>query len=167
MAQVNGASKAPKLKNPSLLIDNKGYINGEWVDAKSGKTFDVFNPSTGEQIATMPEMSPEDVDAAAHAAAAALKGWKAMSPKARGQIVRKWAELMLENADDLGTLLTMENGKPFPEAKGESMFAASYLEFYAGEAERLYGEIVPTSNTANRAFVLKQPIGVVACLCPW
>ena len=166
MAQVNGTPQTRKLKNEALFI-TKGFINGEWVEAKSGKTFDVFNPSTGEKIATLPEMSPEDVTEAAKCAAAAFQSWRSISPKQRGNVVRKWANLMLENAEDIGTLMTMENGKPFPEAKGETIFAANYLEFYAGEAERCYGDIIPTSNTASRAFALKQPIGVVACLCPW
>ncbi|KAF2095785.1 aldehyde dehydrogenase [Rhizodiscina lignyota] len=166
MAQINGSASPRKLKNPSLFI-TKGFINGEWVDAKSGKTFDVFNPSTGEKIATFPEMDPGDVAEAAKHAAAAFQSWRAISPKKRADIIRKWANLMIENADDIGTLMTMENGKPFPEAKGEAIFAANYLEFYAGEAERAYGDVIPTANTSTRAFALKQPIGVVACLCPW
>lgn len=166
MAQTNGTAGPLKLKNQSLFI-TKGFINGEWVEARTGKTFDVFNPSTGEKIATLPEMDTDDVTEAAKHASTAFQSWRAISPKQRGNVIRKWANLMLENADDIGTLMTMENGKPFPEAKGETIFAANYLEFYAGEADRVYGDIIPTSNTANRAFALKQPIGVVACLCPW
>lgn len=157
---------APKLNNPSLFI-TKGYINGEWVGAKSGKTFDVLNPSNGETIATLPEMDVQDVSAASAHAAAAFKSWKKVDPKTRGKVIRKWAELMNANAADLGTLMTLENGKPYAEAKGEIAFAAGYLEFYSGEAERAYGDIIPSSNPVNRLFAIKQPIGVVACLAPW
>ncbi len=158
--------KTPKLQNQSLYI-TKAYLNGEWVDSMSGETFEVLNPSTGDVIAVIPEMNVEDVAQASKQAAAAFKTWKKTSPKMRGKIIRKWADLMNENVADLGTLMTSENGKPFTEAKGEIGFAASYLEFYAGEAERAYGDIIPSSNAANRIFSIKQPIGVVACLCPW
>lgn len=157
---------ALRLNNPKLFL-TKGYINGEWVDSKSGKTFDVVNPSTGESIATIPEMDAQDVSLASKHAAAAFKSWKTTSCKVRGKIIRKWADLMNENAADLGAIMTLENGKPYTEAKGEIGFAASYLEFYSGEAERAYGDVVPSSNTANRIFAIKQPIGVVACLAPW
>lgn len=161
-----GNPAPPKLKNDALFI-TKGLINGEWVGTISGKTFDVFNPSTGDKICSMPEMTPEDVATASRHAAAAFPAWRDTPGKRRGQIIRKWAALMMQNADDIGTLMTMENGKPFPEAKGEAMFSAQYLDFYAGEAERTYGDVIPTSSPFNRAFTIKQPIGVVACLCPW
>lgn len=131
MTRLNISNMAPKLRDPSLFI-TKAYVNGEWIDSISRKTFGVTNPSNGEKIATIPEMGVEDVAVAARHAAAAFKSWKTTSPKARGKIVRKWAELMLENAEDLGTLMTLENGKPYTEAKGEIAFAAGYLEFYSG-----------------------------------
>jgi succinate-semialdehyde dehydrogenase/glutarate-semialdehyde dehydrogenase len=157
---------APKLQDPKLFI-TKGYIGGEWTASKTSGTFDVINPSNEEVIATLPEMGVEDVALASQAAAAAVPSWKATVPKVRGQIVRKWADLMIANASDLGTLMTLENGKPFAEAKGEIVFAAGYLQFYAGEAERCYGDVIPSSNPVNRSFALKEPIGVVACLTPW
>lgn len=157
---------ASSLSNPKLFIE-KAYIAGQWVESQSQQRFDVFNPSTSQRIATMPEMDVEDVALASKAAATAFKSWKNTSCKIRGKIVRKWADLMNENAADLGILMTLENGKPYAEAKSEITFAASYLEFYSGEAERSYGEIIPSSNTTNRVFAIKQPIGVVACLAPW
>lgn len=166
MAQNNGTAHGLSLKNEALFI-TKGLINGEWVDAKSGKTFDVHNPSNGARICAIPEMSSEEVASAARHAATAFKSWREVVPKKRGQIIRKWAGLVLKNADDIGKLLTLENGKPFPEARGEIVFSAHYLDFYAGEAERAYGDVIPTSSPYNRAFTIKQPIGVVACLCPW
>ena len=157
---------APNLSNPKLFIE-KAFIDGRWVESQSQQRFDIVNPSNGQTIATMPEMDVEDVALASKAAAAAFKSWRETSCKVRGKIVRRWADLMNENAADLGTLMTLENGKPYAEAKGEVAFAAGYLEFYSGEAERTYGDIIPSSNTANRIFAVKQPIGVVACLAPW
>lgn len=157
---------ALNLSNPALFIQ-KAYIDGQWVEAQSQDRFDVVNPSNGKTIATIPEMGVDDVKVASEAAATAFKIWKNTPGKTRGKIIRRWADLMNENAADLGTLITLENGKPYTEAKGEIAFAAGYLEFYSGEAERLYGEIVPSANTTDRIFVIKQPIGVVACLAPW
>ncbi|MCJ1457348.1 hypothetical protein MMC28_007716 [Mycoblastus sanguinarius] len=162
----SGTQQTPQLSNPKLFL-NKAYINGQWVSAQSGKTFEVTNPSTGEHIATIPEMNIEEVTLASKHAAAAFKTWKTTSGRARGKIIRRWADLMNENAADLGTLMTLENGKPYPEAKGEIGFAASYLEYYAGEAERLQGDVIPSANPTSRVFAIKQPIGVVACLTPW
>jgi succinate-semialdehyde dehydrogenase/glutarate-semialdehyde dehydrogenase len=155
----------PQLQNQALFIP-KGYINGEWTEAK-GETFDVVNPSTEEVVATLPEMNVSDVAAASKAAADALPAWRSTVPKVRGAIVRKWADLMIANAADLGAIMTQENGKPYAEAKGEIAFAAGYLQFYAGEAERCYGDVIPSSNPVNRSFAIKEPIGVVACLTPW
>lgn len=157
----------PKLNNPALFIA-KGCINGKWLStSQSGKTFSVVNPSTGASIAQLPEMDTREVHSASDAASAAFKSFRKTSAKSRGQILRRWAELMHANAADLGTILTLENGKPYAEAKGEIAFAAGYLEFYAGEAERAYGDVIPPANTANRILAIKQPIGVVACLAPW
>lgn len=155
-----------ELKDPSLFI-TKGYINGEWAEASTGEHFEVVNPSTGNVVTKLPEMGAADVAAASRSANEAWESWRSVTGKARGQVIRRWAALMLENAEDLGKLITTENGKPYTEAKGEVAFAAAYLEFYAGEAERLYGDIIPSSNPRNRQFALKQPIGPVACLVPW
>jgi succinate-semialdehyde dehydrogenase/glutarate-semialdehyde dehydrogenase len=157
----------PTLHDPSLFI-TKSYINGEWLSTSSTQeTFDVINPANGTVIAKIPEMGARDVSSASQSAESAFNSWRDISPKQRGKIVRKWADLMLANTGDLGMILTLENGKPYAEAKGEIAFAAGYLEFYAGEAERQYGDIIPAANTRNRQFAIKQPIGPVACLVPW
>ncbi len=156
-----------KLKNPALLR-SQGYIDGKWVSSQSSQaTFDVLNPSTGAIIATLPEMNTSDASLASEAANRAFHKWRKVDAKSRGKIVKKWGELMLSNIDDLATIMTAENGKPYPESRGEITYAASFLEFYSGEAERQYGEIIPSSNPAHRIFTVKQPIGVVACLVPW
>ncbi|CAL5869402.1 uncharacterized protein PFLUO_LOCUS3631 [Penicillium psychrofluorescens] len=154
------------LQDPKLWHE-KSYLNGQWKESQSGETFDVINPSTGDILTKLPELTKNDVSIVSEQAVEAFNKWKRISPKLRGSIIRKWAQLMLDNAEDLGRILTAENGKPFAEAKGEIAFAASYLEFYSGEAERTYGDIIPSANTANRVFAIHQPIGVVACLTPW
>lgn len=154
-----------KLEDQALL-KSKAYVNGEWEDAQNGSAFEVINPATEVVIATLPEMDEKDVARASSCAQVAFKSWKKVTGKERGKILRKWADLMTQCTADLGTIMTSENGKPYAEAMSEIAFAASYLEFYAGEAERGYGDIIPSSNPANRIFATKQPIGVAACLTP-
>ncbi|KAK5047777.1 hypothetical protein LTR84_006442 [Exophiala bonariae] len=149
------------------LLQSKGYINEEWVSANSGKTFDVYDPATLEKLATLPEMGADDADAAVSAAHAAFASYKKTSARQRARWLRKWSDLCLEHADDLALILTLENGKTLVEAKGEVTYAASFLEWFAGEAERVHGEVVPSSNLNQRILTFKQPIGVAACLSPW
>ncbi|KIM94141.1 hypothetical protein OIDMADRAFT_60974 [Oidiodendron maius Zn] len=158
---------ARKFNNPSLFI-TKEHVNYEWLDSsRPRQDFPVINPSTGETITILPDMDAQDVTLAARHSAAAFQSWKVLSAKSRGKTIREWASLILANVDDLAVLITLENGKPLPESKGEVAAAAGYLEFYAGEAERVYGDVIPFSTAASRSFVIKQPIGVVACLTPW
>ena len=157
----------PKLSNAELWRTGS-YINSEWRTSSSSEAFAVINPSTEYHITDLPDCTRHDVALASAHSSNAFQSWKATNPKTRGNIIRKWADLLVANAADIGTILTTENGKPYAEAKGEVVFAASYLHFYAGEAERQYGEIIPSlTNTSNRVFALQQPIGVVACLTPW
>ncbi|KIX07861.1 uncharacterized protein Z518_02515 [Rhinocladiella mackenziei CBS 650.93] len=149
------------------LFQTKGYINEEWVDAASGKTFDVHDPATLDKIATLPEMGAADTDKAINAAHAAFQSYKKTSARQRARWLRKWNDLCLEHADDLALILTLENGKTLVEAKGEVIYAASFLEWFAGEAERIHGEVVPTANLNQRVLTFKQPVGVAACLSPW
>ncbi|KAI1609207.1 succinate-semialdehyde dehydrogenase [Exophiala viscosa] len=149
------------------LLQSKGYINEEWVDAASGKTFDVYDPATLDKIATLPEMGAADVDKAVAAAHAAFQTFKKTSARQRARWLRKWSDLCLEHIDDLALILTLENGKTLAEAKGEVTYGASFLEWFAGEAERVHGEVVPTANLNQRILTFKQPIGVAACLAPW
>jgi succinate-semialdehyde dehydrogenase/glutarate-semialdehyde dehydrogenase len=154
------------VKNKDLL-QTKGYINNAWVDAASGATFDVINPATLEKLATLPEMGVEEVDRAVEAAAAAFVSYKKTSARQRARWLRKWSDLCHENIDDLALIMTLENGKTLTEAKGEVVYAASFLEWFAGEAERVHGEVIPTANLNQRIVTIKQPLGVAACLAPW
>ncbi|KIW70194.1 hypothetical protein PV04_02486 [Phialophora macrospora] len=161
---------APKTMNDLKrkdLFQTKGYIDESWVDATSGKTFDVYDPATLDKIATIPEMGAEDTDKAIKAAHEAFKTYKKTTPRQRARWLRKWSDLCLEHADDLALILTLENGKTLAEAKGEVTYAASFLEWFAGEAERVHGEVVPVANQSQRILTFKQPIGVAACLAPW
>ncbi|KAF4470702.1 succinate-semialdehyde dehydrogenase (NADP+) [Fusarium albosuccineum] len=149
------------------LVQFKGLIAGSWVDSISGKTFDVHNPATKESIATLPEMSTADTEKAVAAAHEEFKTFKNTPARQRARWLRKWSDLVLENIDDLALILTLENGKPIAEAQGEVRYGASFLEWFAGEAERTYGETVPAADPSQRILTIKQPIGVAACLTPW
>jgi len=154
------------LKDPSLLC-SKAYVAGEWEDAKDGATFDVKNPARGDVLASLPDLQVADATRAIAAAATAQKHWKTWTGKERAAVIRKMFDLMVENADDLGAILTAEMGKPFAEARGEIIYAASFLEWFAEEAKRVYGETIPGHLRDKRITVLKQPIGVVASITPW
>jgi len=156
-----------KLTNPSLLIE-AAFIGGQWVSAiPSGATFAVRNPATGDVIAHLPNMGPQEARLAIDAAYDAQKGWAAQTAKARSVILRKWHDLMVDHADDLAAILCAEMGKPLAEAKGEILYGASFLEWFAEEAKRVYGDIIPAHQADKRLMVLKQPIGVVASITPW
>ncbi|WP_299346944.1 NAD-dependent succinate-semialdehyde dehydrogenase [uncultured Maritalea sp.] len=160
-------SLSNRLKDRSLLTD-KATIAGKWVSkASSGKTFDVTNPSTGEVIVTLPDMGVEETKSAIDAAFVAQKSWAAKTGKERSAILRKWYDLLVENADDLAAILTAEMGKPVAEAKGEILYGASYIEWFSEEAKRVYGDIIPGHQPDKRIVVIKQPVGVVASITPW
>ncbi|AXC49069.1 NAD-dependent succinate-semialdehyde dehydrogenase [Paracoccus suum] len=152
------------LRDPSLL-ETRAYIAGEWVEGAS--TFPVMNPARGDVIAEVADMTRADAARAIAAAAEAMKAWSARTAKERAQVLRKWFDLMMENQDDLGKILTAEQGKPLPEAKGEIAYGASFIEFFGEEAKRVYGETIPGHQPDKRITVLKQPIGVVASITPW
>ena len=154
------------LKDPSLLA-TQGYLAGEWVNGEDGATFDVTNPARGDVIAKVVDLSRAQTARAIAAAEAAQKAWAAKTAKERANILRRWYDLMMENADDLGTILTAEQGKPLAEAKGEIGYGASFIEFFAEEAKRIYGETIPGHQPDKRIMVLKQPIGVAASITPW
>ena len=149
------------------LVQSKGYIASEWVSAASGKTFDVYDPATLDKIATVPEMGREDTTKAIDAAHAAFQSYKKTTARQRARWLRRWSDLCLAHADDLALILTLENGKTLAEAAGEVAYGASFLEWYAGEAERIHGEVVPVANQNQRVLTFKQPLGVAACLAPW
>ena len=156
-----------KLKDHSLVTD-KAVIGDAWLAAApSGKTFEVTNPATGEVIATLPDMGAAETAAAIAAAHTAQKAWAAKTGKERAIVLRKLYDLMVANADDLATILTMEMGKPFAEARGEIFYGASYVEWFGEEAKRVYGDTIPGHQPDKRIIVVKQPVGVVAAITPW
>ncbi|ODM18836.1 Succinate-semialdehyde dehydrogenase [NADP(+)] GabD [Aspergillus cristatus] len=156
----------PPLNDPSLFIQ-KAYVNGDWVDARSGKTFDVFDPASESLIGTCPEFDTSDAESAIQAATDAFPAFCKTSGRERAHILRRWHQLMMDNTDDLATLLTWENGKPLADAKGEIKYAASFLEWFSEEAPRIYGDVIPASVRGNRIFTLKQPVGVCGLITPW
>ncbi|MEM7497279.1 MAG: NAD-dependent succinate-semialdehyde dehydrogenase [Pseudomonadota bacterium] len=149
------------------LLAAQSYIDGQWVGGADGKTFAVTNPSNGETIADVADCSVADAERAIEAAHRAQPAWAAKTAKERAQILRRWYELMMEYQDDLGRLLTAEQGKPLAEAKGEIAYGASFIEWFAEEAKRVYGETIPGHQPDKRLLVLRQPIGVVGAITPW
>ncbi|WP_449430638.1 NADP-dependent succinate-semialdehyde dehydrogenase [Pseudomonas putida] len=149
------------------LFRQQAYINGEWLDADNGQTIKVTNPATGEVIGTVPKMGTAETRRAIEAADKALPAWRALTAKERSIKLRRWFELMIENQDDLARLMTTEQGKPLAEAKGEIVYAASFIEWFAEEAKRIYGDTIPGHQPDKRLIVLKQPIGVTAAITPW
>ncbi|KAG5370185.1 Succinate-semialdehyde dehydrogenase [NADP(+)] [Yarrowia sp. C11] len=154
------------LKNPNLLR-NQGYINGQWVSSKTGDTFSVENPATGEVLGQVPEFSVAEADEAVQHAHTAFKTFKHTTGRERSKMLRKWYDLMQENSADLATLVTLENGKSLTDAKGEIGYGASFFEWFSEEAPRIYGDIIPSANPANRIYTIKQPIGVCGIITPW
>ena len=155
-----------KLNRPDLLRQ-QCYLNGQWVDADSGDKAPVTNPATGEVIAHVPMMGVAETKRAIDAAKIAQKAWAGRTAKERANILRKWFDLVMANQDDLARILTAEMGKPFAEAKGEIAYGASFIEWFAEEGKRIYGETVPQHAMDKRILVLKQPIGVTAAITPW
>ena len=149
------------------LFRQQAYIDGTWLDADSGQTIKVNNPATNEVIGTVPKMGAAETRRAIEAADRALPAWRALTAKERATKLRRWFELLMENQDDLGRLMTMEQGKPLAEAKGEIAYAASFIEWFAEEAKRVYGDTIPGHQADKRILVLKQPIGVTAAITPW
>ena len=154
------------LKDPSLLV-TKAHVAGQWVDADDGATFAVTNPARGDVICKLPDLGRDETNRAIAAADAARHEWAARTGKERAAVLRKWFDLMVANADDLGAILTAEMGKPLAEAKGEVLYGASFVEWFAEEAKRIYGETIPGHQRDKRITVIKQPIGVAASITPW
>ncbi|MFV0302686.1 MAG: aldehyde dehydrogenase family protein, partial [Paracoccus sp. (in: a-proteobacteria)] len=155
-----------QLKDPSLL-ETRAYVAGEWVDAKDGKTFPVSNPARGDVIAEVADLSRAEVARAIEAAHAAMKDWAARPAKERANVLRRWFDLMIANQDDLGRILTAEQGKPLAEARGEIAYGASFIEWFGEEAKRICGETIPGHMADKRLTVIRQPIGVACSITPW
>ncbi len=156
----------PQLKDQSLFRQ-QCYLDGRWHDADSKATVDVVDPADGGVIGTIPKMGLAETRRAIEAAQAALSEWRSKLPKERANILRKWFELMMANQDDLALIMTTEQGKPLAEAKGEIAYAASFIEWFAEEAKRTYGDVIPQHQADKRLVVIKQPVGVCGLITPW
>jgi len=155
-----------ELKNPALFRE-QSYVNGEWISAVNGEKFAVTNPADGSLLAEVADLDVAAARAAIEAANAAWPAWRAKTAKERSAILRRWFDLILENKDDLAVLMTAEQGKPLAESAGEIMYGASFVEWFAEEAKRVYGDVIPTHLPDRRIMTIKQPIGVVAAITPW
>src|SRR5690606_2284658 len=153
-----------QLSDPSLL-KTTSYINGKWLTGNP--TIAVTNPADMSTIANIVDAGAQQTEQAIIAAKAALPHWSAKSASERASLMRRWFNLMMDNQDDLARLLTLEQGKPLAEAKGEIAYGASFIEWFAEEAKRVYGDVIPAPSTDKRILVLKQPVGVVAAITPW
>jgi succinate-semialdehyde dehydrogenase/glutarate-semialdehyde dehydrogenase len=149
------------------LFRQQAFIDGQWCDAQDASTQDIFNPANGATIGQVPNMGTAETQRAIAAATAAWPAWRARTAKERSNILKRWHALMLENADALAEILTLEQGKPLAEAKGEILYAASFIEWFAEEAKRIYGDTIPSHKGDARIVVSKEPIGVVAAITPW
>ncbi len=155
-----------KLQHPDLFRQ-QCHIDGRWVDASDGATIAVTNPADDSTLGTVPRLTAGDVRSAIDAANKALPGWRDTSAKERSRLMRRWYDLCMAHQDDLGMLLTLEQGKPLAEAKGEIAYGSSFIEWFAEEAKRVYGDVIPAATMDRRIVVLKQPVGVVAAITPW
>ncbi|MGY5466490.1 NADP-dependent succinate-semialdehyde dehydrogenase [Citrobacter koseri] len=153
--------------NDPTLFRQQAFIEGQWRDARSGDTIAVINPANGQPLGSVPKMGAEETREAIDAANRALPAWRALTAKARANILRRWFNLMMEHQDDLARLMTLEQGKPLAEAKGEISYAASFIEWFAEEGKRIYGDTIPGHQADKRLIVIKQPIGVTAAITPW
>ena len=165
-AQAKAANGTPDLKDMSLFRE-QCYVDGQWIDADSGEAIDVTNPANGDLLGSVPKLGAAETRRAIEAADRAWPAWRDLLAKERAAILRKWFNLMMENQDDLAVLMTLEQGKPLAESKGEIAYGASFVEWFAEEAKRVYGDTIPQHQADKRIVVIKQPIGVVAAITPW
>ena len=149
------------------LMKQQAFVDGQWINANNGDTFAVTNPATGELLTEVANLGVAETRQAIEAANAAWPEWRAKTAKERSAILRRWFELQLENQEELAQLMTAEQGKPLAEARGEVVYAASFVEWFAEEAKRIYGDVIPSPTNDRRLVVIKQPIGVVAAITPW
>lgn len=151
----------------SALLKSRCYIDGAWCEEAGWRTFPVHDPATSELVGSVPDMGVADTRRAIDAASRALPGWRALTGRERGALLRRWFELIMAAREDLALLLTTEQGKPLAEARGEIAFGASFVEWFSEEAKRVYGDVVPAAQADRRILVLKQPVGVCAAITPW
>jgi len=155
-----------QLNDPALFRE-QAYVDGEWVEAASGERMTVYDPATGKALGSVPRMGREDVRRAIDAAERAFRQFRALTGKERAALLRRWYDLVMENVDDLAYIMTREQGKPLAEARGEIVYGASFIEWFAEEAKRVYGDVIPTPQKGRRILVIKQPVGVAAAITPW
>ncbi len=155
------------MPNGLRLLKTEAYIDGKWISAESGKRFPVTNPANGELLAEVPDLGQSETRLAIEQANAAWPAWREKTAKERANILRRWYELQVQHQEDLAQLMTAEQGKPLAEARGEVIYAASFVEWFAEEGKRIYGDVIPTNANDRRILVIKQPIGVVAAITPW
>ena len=155
------------LIHDSSLLRSEAYIGGGWVASSSGKTFEVTNPADGTVVGSVADLEVEQVRGAIDAANSAWPAWQARTAKDRASLLMRWYDLILENQDDLAMIMTLEQGKPLAEARGEIVYAASFIQWFAEEGKRIYGDVIPSHGPDKRIVTLKQPIGVVAAITPW
>src|SRR5688572_18325586 len=149
------------------LFRQQCYIDGKWIDADSNATLAVYNPADGVQVGTVPNLGTAETRRAIEAANAAWPAWRAKTAKERAAVLRKWFDLMMTHQEDLAVLMTTEQGKPLAESRGEIAYGASFIEWFAEEGKRIYGDVIPQHQADKRIVVLKQPIGVCAAVTPW
>jgi succinate-semialdehyde dehydrogenase/glutarate-semialdehyde dehydrogenase len=149
------------------LLKTQAHINGQWLDADSGETLAVTNPANGETVAEVAKCGTAETRRMIEAAAVAQKQWAKSTIKERAAVLRRWFDLVMENQEDLAQILTAEQGKPLAEARGEIAYGANYIEWFAEESKRIYGDTIPQPSNDKRIVVIKQPVGVVACITPW
>lgn len=154
------------LKDPSLFVE-KSYINGQWVSSKSNNTFNVYNPASETLVGTCPESNIDDLNEAIQAAATAFPTWRSYSGRQRGRILHRFFDMIVENKEDIGRIITAENGKAKADAEGEALFSSSFFEWFSEEAPRIYGDVIPHSNPSSRTQILKEPVGVCGLITPW
>lgn len=154
------------LADPTLLRQ-QAFIDGQWVNAQSGATLAVTDPATNEVVGTIPDMGAEETRNAIRSADKARKAWAALAARDRSAVMRRWFELIIENVEDLARIMTVEQGKPLSESRGEIRYSASFVEWYSEEAKRVYGDLIPAPKAQSRILVMKQPVGVVAAITPW
>lgn len=153
--------------NNLALFQQQAFIAGQWRHAISGESFAVFNPATSEKLGSVPTMGSQETREAIEKAAAALPAWRAKTAEQRSQVLMRWYQLIIDNQDDLARIMTLEQGKPLAEARGEIIYGASFIQWFAEEAKRVYGDIIPSPKTNAKLMVLKQPVGVCAAITPW
>ncbi|KAJ9596157.1 hypothetical protein L9F63_027220, partial [Diploptera punctata] len=149
------------------LVRDKAFVNGAWISARSGKTFDVINPATGTVVGQVPDMDADDTKKAIEAASESFKTWQYTTAKERSVYLRRWYEVLVKHQDELATIITAEAGKPFKESLGEVTYGNSFIEWFSEEARRTYGEVISSQTATKEMLLIKQPIGVAGLITPW